>query len=181
MMETRQPQIELTCTEALEIVSASFDGEASLREADVLASHLVDCSDCRRAAEALAADDDLLRRLGRRSPSADVAPEPRMAPARPWLPWAAAAALALALLAGLFLKSLHQPPATPKIATQPESVAEPAVDPTPAAHDDLDAELDRLTAQAETLIARLDDASRDVARQRPNPFRNNRSDNPFAD
>lgn len=177
-METKPPRIELTCEDALAIVSASFDGEASPSEIDALASHLVACPQCRLAAESLEADDDLLRRLGRRSAAGgDSAPEPVPSPSRRWLPPAAAAALALAVLAGLLLTTFRQQPETARIASHRQPVSDPGI----VAGEDLDAELDRLTAQAGILIARLDEASRTVVRPKRNPFRTRRSENPFFD
>ncbi len=170
-MDTKPSQIELTCDQALEIVSASFDGEASLREIDALASHLTDCPRCRQAAEALETDDHQLRRFGRRSVGGDRATPPMRSPSRRWL-LATAAALALAVLAGLLLTTFSQRPET--IATRPEPVAEPRA----VAEEDLDARLDRLTAQAEALIARFHETS---GAARGNPFRPHRFENPFTD
>ncbi len=169
-MDTKPSQIELTCDQALEIVSASFDGEASLSEIDALASHLVACRQCRLAAEALGDDDDQLRRLGSRSMGGDRTTPPMRSPSRRWL-LATAAALVLAVLTGLLTTLSQQTETT--IATRPDSVSEP----TAVAEEDLDAELDRLTAQAETLIARFNPSGAG----RGNPFRPQRFENPFTD
>ena len=94
---------ELSCEEALEIVSASFDGEAGLEEIDALADHLLGCPGCRRTALQLEADDEILRRTGAGGPtaprrSAAVGPMlPTDAPhrgqlRRPRWPWLVAAA-----------------------------------------------------------------------------------------
>lgn len=151
---------QLTCTEVLEIVSASLDGEASVPEIDAAASHLLACPTCQREAEAMEADDVILRR----PPAERVQPvlQPRMAPV--W-PWAAAAALVAALTVVGFL------------LLNPTEIAAPE---TTAA---LDQRLDQLTVQLTQQLA-ADAQPAPATGGSPgghtNPFRDRKASNPFA-
>ena len=199
----------LRCDDALEIASASFDGEASLEEIDRLATHLTGCATCRAAVEAFENDDLRLRQLGPAEAEDTVRPRPVVPRAHPaerpvarrWLPAGLAAAAVLAIV---LLRPVDDPrPVDSADAVDPVDSVEPvgsvgsvgsvdSVEPERqdrsllgdglpdrvaqgSENTDLDrlaAELEQRSSQAETLLAQ---------RQRSNPFRAQRSTNPFRD
>ena len=202
----------LGCDDALEIASASFDGEASLEEIDRLASHLTGCATCRAAVAELEKDDARLRQLRPVGAEDTVRPRPaaprahpakrpagrHSAPSRSPRRWLPAALAAAAVVAIVLLRPVDGPrpvdstdsvdSADPGGSADLADVVEPerqdrsllgdglpdrvAQGPESTDLDRLAAELEQRSSQAETLLAQ---------RQRSNPFRAQRSTNPFRD
>ncbi|MEM8963470.1 MAG: hypothetical protein AAGD38_18450 [Acidobacteriota bacterium] len=157
------------CDAVLEIVSASLDGEATVAEIDRATESLLVCASCREMAEALEADDDLLRRLG--SPK----PVRRSAPRR-WV------ALAAVLIVAVTLAVLLRPPVDRTLAPELAARDAPAVDVAPAVsvpeQTPVSTDFERLLEEAEALIV---DTTIPRTPKRPNPFTSrSASSNPFA-
>lgn len=147
----RNPQ-KISRDEALEILSASLDGEATLEEIDALAAYAAAHPDFSEVAEALEADDGRVRQPGPRPAFADSP--------RSWR-WAAAAALVAAATGFTLLNGPAAPPA-----------------PKPAAEAQLADELDRLTDEATALMVRLRGSEAAPPRDQ-NPFLTGSPENPF--
>src|SRR5690348_8371453 len=108
----------MNCSEANQLVSARLDGEISRDEETALEEHLVGCSECRAAADALATQDAALRRaFASRRQSAigagDAVLERFVVPAkarRNWWPIALAAAAGFLLALMIFPPWRHKQP-----------------------------------------------------------------------
>ena len=166
-----RPPKTLTCDEALEIVSASFDGEATVEELDHLASHLLECPECQASAEKLQEDDEGLRlsSLSRQRPLHQPTP-PRHPLRRRPLAWGLGLAAA-ALLAVIYWPrglDLPQAPSPSPALPQASSV------------DHLEDRLDAVRAQIEALEAGRELPEAPDLAPRANPFRSRRA-NPFTD
>lgn len=79
--------VSAACQQALEILSASLDGEARPDELLSLAEHLADCDVCRCEAGQWLHQDDVVREIAKERGEAK--------PGRSWRPWAWLAAAAL--------------------------------------------------------------------------------------
>ena len=174
-MDIGEPS-NMTCDEALRLVSASLDGEAALIEVDAVAEHLVACEACRLAAEAMESDDELLRRMGSQGDlRSTVARVPRPAASgKRWRSFGLAAAAVLALVA---VGQLWR--------TSPEShdsAANKASNPTVLTTDsavEVDRrQLDQTMQRADALVTSTTRPSSN--RPSTNPFRDGRVTNPFS-
>src|SRR5262245_10161488 len=107
-----------------EIVAAMAEGRLSEADRDAFLDHAAGCDDCRHSALILAAPKVTTAKF-----------VPRRA-TRPWIPWAAAAAVVLSIAGLLFLTTTPAPEketvrVSPKVSPTPESPKQPAPIETP--------------------------------------------------
>ena len=188
----RNARPSMDCEQALEVISASLDGEATLEDISFATDHLLSCEACRAVATAMENDDLDLRRLVPAPVSLANSSNRRQVSQIRYSQiryWAVAAALCVAILGGILFQrsqptTLLDPEDPSSLATARTVVVAPA-EAQPSSIDEsrnIDhLEIQRVETQLAELQARLADAG---LSNRRNPFSdsavNHANMNPFT-